>query len=190
MNRIYQGRVTRIDAKKEDGTFEQVAFGQDQSSCPLWRHHAIFQDAVNYYIVALASLGSTRESNLTKLRELLEKVWAGFDKKGQCRQGMRDSLQRAWQLTEPPEALETEIILFHARNYSAFKIVNPPKLPKSTGSFRNTFSSPWISLCDCPNRLSKTIPIESHRALWRLGLVLDFASSKNLVDTAEPLQYL
>ena len=56
---------------------------------------------MNYYIVALAALGSSPDSKLTRLRELLKPVWEGFDKKGQRRQGMRDSLQRAWQLEQP-----------------------------------------------------------------------------------------
>jgi hypothetical protein len=72
----------------------------------LWRHHELFQDAVNYYITALASLGASPGSKLTRLRGLLEKVWEVTDKKGQRRQGMRESLQRAWQLLEPPTLAE------------------------------------------------------------------------------------
>lgn len=43
---------------------------------------------------------------MTRLRELLKPVWEGFDKKGQRRQGMQDSLQRAWQLEQPPMLIE------------------------------------------------------------------------------------
>lgn len=109
MNRIYQGRVTKVQKLK-------LGTGADWDDLPdgellLWRHHELLQDAVNYYIVALASLGSSPESRLTKLHGLLGNVWEGFDKRGQRRQGMRDSLQRAWQLSEPP-ALEDAIKKF------------------------------------------------------------------------------
>ncbi len=79
----------------------------------LWQHHDLFQDAVNYYVVALAALGSSPDSKLTKLRGLLGAVWHGFDKKGQRRQGMGDSLQRAWQLAEVP-TMEAAVSRFQA----------------------------------------------------------------------------
>jgi hypothetical protein len=72
----------------------------------LWNHHVLFQDAVNYYIVALAALGTSSQSKLTKLGELLAGVWESFDKKGQARQGMAGSLQRALQLQKAPTLSE------------------------------------------------------------------------------------
>ena len=99
MNRIYQGRVSKVEIPGDkENPWQPLSNWQDL----LWQHHQLFQDAVNYYIVALASLGSSPDSKLTRLRELLKPVWEGFDKKGQRRQGMRDSLQRAWQLEQPP----------------------------------------------------------------------------------------
>ena len=103
MNRIYQGRVSKVEIPGGKETpWQPLPNWQDI----LWHHHQLFQDAVNYYIVALASLGSSPDSKLTRLRELLKPVWEGFDKKGQRRQGMRDSLQRAWQLEQPPTLVE------------------------------------------------------------------------------------
>src|ERR1035438_1617506 len=51
MNRIYQGRVTAVE----------FPGGKDEHGKPLdidvlWRHHELFQDAVNYYLLALLSL--------------------------------------------------------------------------------------------------------------------------------------
>jgi len=93
MNRIYQGRVTRIEAKKEDGTFEQVAFGQDQSTCPLWQHHTIFQDAVNYYLLAMASLAKEQIKGADKLMSDLPKrmveAWETFPRTDAARAGAR-----------------------------------------------------------------------------------------------------
>jgi hypothetical protein len=93
MNRIYQGRVTRIEAKKEDGTFEQVAFGKDQSNCPLWRHHEIFQDAVNYYLMALAALAGEQITGadrlMTDLPKRIADSWEKFPKPDAARAGAR-----------------------------------------------------------------------------------------------------
>ena len=109
MNRIYQGRV--CDAEIADGKNWKLFAAEPKAARAaweraLWEHHELFQDAVNYYIAALAALGTSPGSKLTRLRGLLEKVWEGFDKKGQRRQGMRESLQRAWQLAEPPTLAE------------------------------------------------------------------------------------
>lgn len=142
MNRIYQGRVTRVQRqktisvegssgtkgrKREELEWEDVEDGETL----LWRHHELFQDAVNYYIVALAALGSSPDSKLTKLRGLLGAVWLGFDKKGQCRQGMGDSLQRAWQLAEAP-ALDVAVARFQE---SLMSDSVPPTTAEKAGEF-------------------------------------------------------
>ncbi len=116
MNRIYQGRVAAVECPNPDPTSQKANHWVPLDADPkgarqtgddaLWAHHVLFQDAVNYYIVALASLGHSAESKLTKLRELLGPVWERFDKKGERRSGMGESLQRAWQLPNPPTLLE------------------------------------------------------------------------------------
>lgn len=52
MNRIYQGRISRIelDGKLLPGWADA-----------LWDHHVLFQYAVNYYLVALAQRAFSRE---------------------------------------------------------------------------------------------------------------------------------
>jgi hypothetical protein len=106
MNRIYQGRVTSVEVAASKREFRPVSEDPKEArrigESILWEHHELFQDAVNYYVVALASLGTSPESPLTRLRGLLVNVWEVADRKGQRRQGMRGSLQRAWQLAEPP----------------------------------------------------------------------------------------
>lgn len=107
MNRIYQGRVASVQVPKPNTKNEWEAL--PEGTAALWTHHQLFQDAVNYYIVALAALGESPESKLTRLRELLAQVWDGFEKYGQRRDGMGASLQRSWQLDAPPsldEAVE------------------------------------------------------------------------------------
>lgn len=116
MNRIYQGRVSRVQVLRpiaecgckpaQHGAKPEHWTDLPDGEAALWAHHELFQDAVNYYIVALASLGTSPDGKLTRLRGLLEAVWTGFDKKGQRRQGMGDTLKRAWQLESPPTLAE------------------------------------------------------------------------------------
>ena len=69
MNRIYQGRVSSVQIPKPGVKNEWEPLDNWQDA--LWQHHELFQDAVNYYIVALASLGTSPEGKLTRLQGLL-----------------------------------------------------------------------------------------------------------------------
>jgi hypothetical protein len=62
MNRIYQGRVTSVEIPKPGTKNEWVSLPDWQGA--LWQHHELFQDAVNYYTLALAALaeGLTRDT--------------------------------------------------------------------------------------------------------------------------------
>lgn len=102
MNRIYQGRVTKAEILKE-GAKGKKPEDWEPLECwnkVLWEHHELFQDAVNYYIVALASLGGSSPGVLTTAQ--LASTWESADKSGQRREGMGKSLQRTWQLEKPP----------------------------------------------------------------------------------------
>src|SRR5690606_3630491 len=75
--RIYQGRVTRTEFCEagQDGLFTADLTSVDH---PLWQHHAVFQQAINYYLVAIAALADTRQADvLTKLRERVIAEWDG-----------------------------------------------------------------------------------------------------------------
>ena len=88
MNRIYQGRVSKVldDQNKELDLHV------------LWEHHKLFQDAVNYYLVCLLSLATDTESEMAKLRNRITQegsetyVWGSFRKRGVKREGMRKSI--------------------------------------------------------------------------------------------------
>src|SRR5713101_5111255 len=57
MNRIYQGKVIAVevpDGKDESGKPRWKKLDGWQSA--LWQHHELFQDAVNYYALALAGM--------------------------------------------------------------------------------------------------------------------------------------
>ncbi len=104
MNRIYQGRVTRVELLPG-------ANGQPQPLADwpeiLWQHHELFQDAVNYYVVCLLALAGPRNESLWQLRRRLNAtvtdadghpqdddlmVWRPFRRRGVLRSGMRDSV--------------------------------------------------------------------------------------------------
>jgi hypothetical protein len=54
MNRIYQGKVTKVELRNVQGEWEALPKAEWQTA--LWQHHQLFQDAVNYYTLALAAL--------------------------------------------------------------------------------------------------------------------------------------
>lgn len=90
IHRIYQGRVTGMSwITSEPGPI------RDWEDC-LWFHHALFQQAVNYYLVALAALDSRKNSPVGKMRLQMETVWEDFtDRHGLRRDGLKK------QLSEP-----------------------------------------------------------------------------------------
>lgn len=114
MNRIYQGRVTNVEKQNPDETTRKVVPWVPFDSDPkrsrelgeqaLWEHHALFQDAVNYYLVCLLALA--RPGNpLWPIREKLDAhdengspddlmVWRPFRRRGVLRPGLRDSVAK------------------------------------------------------------------------------------------------
>ena len=75
--RIYQGRVTRTEFSEAG---HESQFTNDLASVdhPLWQHHALFQQAINYYLVAIAALADKRQDDvLTKFRDRVIAEWDG-----------------------------------------------------------------------------------------------------------------
>lgn len=62
MNRIYQGRVASVEIPQlgTKGKWESLdsdpKLAKQKGDAALWQHHQLFQDAVNYYTLALAAL--------------------------------------------------------------------------------------------------------------------------------------
>jgi hypothetical protein len=99
MNRIYQGKVTAVE----------ISDGKDEPGKPLdldvlWRHHELFQDAVNFWAFALAEMArgmmqknDEGEDVQTPMAEFADKVferWEDFSHKGTQREGLKHSLSR------------------------------------------------------------------------------------------------
>lgn len=82
MNRIYQGRVTSVEIsyKDEDGKEKWSTFDLDPKIArvkwqhALWQHHELFQDAVNYYSLALAAMAAGVKGDDERTRAL--RGWA------------------------------------------------------------------------------------------------------------------
>ncbi len=114
MNRIYQGRVASVEipnpaAADADQTPWTPAPGGDES---LWEHHAHFQDAVNYYLVALLALAAPDNRSLGALRQRIAtpgdefQIWGPFRRRGSDRRGLRDSVARYLTPTNPAPTLD------------------------------------------------------------------------------------
>lgn len=98
LNRIYQGRVSAVEidrsVKKTSSDWHPVP-GNDGS---LWAHHALFQDAINYYLVGLLALASRENLSLGRLLAELDKadsprqIWNTFSRRGQKRPGLSASV--------------------------------------------------------------------------------------------------
>jgi hypothetical protein len=107
INRIYQGSVKNIKLVKDD----TLGFGEsDLLDLPewqehLWTQHELFQDAVNYYVVAFLALANDSGNPIYGIRNSLDEhddsgystsrqVWESFRRKGVTRTGMRESVVR------------------------------------------------------------------------------------------------
>jgi hypothetical protein len=93
MNRIYQGRVSKVLDDQN----------QELDLHVLWQHHELFQQAVNYYIVCLLALAGDLCAKQRDLRERMTTkpadngegplyVWESFRRRGAKRRGLRDSV--------------------------------------------------------------------------------------------------
>jgi len=100
MNRIYQGRVSRAEIIDEKSNVVSAPDWNWESA--LWDHHALFQDAVNYYVVCLLALAQPGNAVYAIRAKLDAKneiggddelmVWRSFSRRGARRRGLRDSV--------------------------------------------------------------------------------------------------
>ena len=96
MNRIYQGRVVGMELMDSKKGEVLKVYTQNELDELLWRHHELFQEAVNYHSVCLMAMAGDEESDLLKIRKRIggedeqHNVWRPFARRGQKRQGMRE----------------------------------------------------------------------------------------------------
>ena len=111
MNRIYQGRIQRAEIQLGEGQTQKLS-REDLARCdnnPIFRHHEVFQHAVNYYLVALGSLAEVSTNPNEKMGRLirdlqtqLARTWDKFPKEADPRkpepQSLGDSLRQTLSL--------------------------------------------------------------------------------------------
>ncbi len=99
MNRIYQGRVTAVevpDGKDDQGKPKWKPLENWQEK--LWQHHELFQDAVNYYTLALAAMvrgvkgKDKQEKALQEWSAKVEETWQIANRKSETFAGPQKRL--------------------------------------------------------------------------------------------------
>lgn len=117
MNRIYQGRVSKIQIIAAEGGLKNAPLGNSES-CVLWQHHRIFQDAVNYYLVALGSLADSGSDNrvIRDLRARLSESWETFPRDLHGASSLRESLRRSLPRLNDSATLQEAFDLILAGN--------------------------------------------------------------------------
>lgn len=114
INRIYQGRVRSVrilpQNQKKSKSDEDWQLLPDWQQV-LWKHHELFQDAINYYLLCLMALANDPETSIYKIKSRILSgdseydVWNPFWRNGKRRKGMR---QVAFYLGLDPESVSFE----------------------------------------------------------------------------------
>lgn len=95
MNRIYQGKVTKVEILKpgSKGKSDENWEPLDNWREALWQHHQLFQDAVNYYTLALSAMatvinkGDTRGKAIENWRKEVKNQWLQTVRKAERYEG-------------------------------------------------------------------------------------------------------
>lgn len=101
LTRTYQGRITSVricsSSKKKK---QQESLPVENWEELFWEYHVLFQDAVNYYLIALAALASDHNSSAGKLKARIEEAWNKPDSP------LRESLKRVFDISRETTAAE------------------------------------------------------------------------------------
>ena len=108
MKRIYQGRITKVEILGNAVSNNQWLELPDWQSV-LWDHHSLFQDAVNYYTLALAAMaeGCQQDSSNEALLEWRKKVkesWLKAKRRAIAFDGPHNRLARWLAVTDTTES--------------------------------------------------------------------------------------
>ena len=96
LSRIYQGRVNRLELKSQDGDWVIQNEADRPIACPIWIHHATFQRAINYYLLAFARLAKLGKSENRVIQDLPSRIgshWDSFPGAPLRSKGLRSSLK-------------------------------------------------------------------------------------------------
>jgi len=99
MNRIYFGKANGVEICDGKDEFGRLRWKRvDDWQTKLWRQHELFQDAVNYYTLALAAMASD-------VRQDTPKGKAAFDWREQVRENWLDGSRKAIRYQGPHKRL-------------------------------------------------------------------------------------
>jgi hypothetical protein len=123
MNRIYQGRVSKVEIANPDRNAPAderwLSFDSDPKlaktkwQSALWQHHQLFQDAVNYYTLALAAMASGVEGDTAQAKALgswvrkVRETWSSTCRKAVTFDGPQKRLALILQLPPGQDDFDT-----------------------------------------------------------------------------------
>lgn len=124
LDRIYQGRVIHVSIEDDNGNITPAENGIEL----LYQHHRLFQDAVNYYLVALTAMSlKDSDSLFGKLRIQLKSIWNDFFRNGELRPGLKHSMIRTLghaDLLDQDDGAENAMKIILDGNESAPELLN------------------------------------------------------------------
>ena len=198
MNRIYQGRVSKVEIPKpgdKENPWQPLPNWQDA----LWHHHKLYQDAVNYYTFAFAALGDGLPDKhpIKELRGRMLIAWEDFPRKTSSpSKNLRDSIC-PWIGLPNTASFENalEIVLPVSSEHKEVRSLAVALLAEKARTLKpqKCSNSYWIRFCDHlkkqPNwdyssqELSRKIAAGD----WKASLWLDSAG-ENIDDLAKSLK--
>ena len=181
MNRIYQGRVSKIQIPDAEGILKNAPLGNSES-CVLWQHHRTFQDAVNYYLAALGSLADSGSDNrvIRDLRARLLESWEKFPRDLHGASSLRDSLRRSLPCLPENVSMEDAFVLIRDNQGEEARVGNLASLENllsslleksGDGKIRNGGASELPKFC-CQKTDANFSGEHSRKAFARLRLIL------------------
>jgi len=119
LTRIYQGRVKQVSINGK-------SLSPEDGDNLIWKHHELFQDAVNYYLVALAGMADPRQDKTpcAKFRKAVESTWNGFVRNGVVRPGMKESLARTLQCDSATLTFQSAVDQILGENHAPIEVLD------------------------------------------------------------------
>lgn len=174
VNRIYQGRVGRVEISQGKKKSDQADGWSDMPGWvdALWSHHALFQDAVNYYVIALLALAHESNDRIFPIRRRLAEVdeegkptdnhvWTRVRRRGTSRLGMRESVARYLGLDEAtatPEDCFKKILSGNASDPKLLDLALRELLAECGGDGAIKQAGPWMLPRFCWSGYSGSYP--------------------------------
>lgn len=136
MNRIYQGRGTRVEILTGKKAEPQSLDGWQEK---LWRHHELFQDVVNHYTLALAAMAEGVNGDTAPGAAVL--AWRAQVRETGAMAAARRCVTKVRTHGLPRGSVWTPILRTNTPPST------PPPAPFSTPTAQHPFSAPPCSSC-------------------------------------------